>query len=1638
MYDPAISADTLYGNEWIDYEQTYLKIPVAEDGVYQLTVADLVAAGMPSGVDAASLQLFHLGRAVPIHLSTDDILAASDRLEFYGAKNRNQLDRFLWQDPDEQLNPAYSLVSDTSAYYLSWQSQQTPVRLTTTTNDLSDAPAPQLSFLHTEALNFHSHYTKKYEKRAGLNVYRSKYDLGEGFASNLGGANPPMVFTPTHLAPGVAAVSANVRFATNVGSHQIQLTVNNEVLLDEVAPPGYQLLDYTVQVPVAGANPSFTLEVADVDASNTNRQAIASASLTYERVYDFAGAARFQWTVSDSPQPLYLEIAGVDLTAGTPVVYDLTNRTRTVATVENDLVKVLLPPGNGERRLVLQSGGAPTTARPVAFEDYRDVDASFVFLTHPLFINSTAGVLEEYAAFRAADFSTAIVDVEQLYEQFGYGVSRHPIAVRNFASWYKTRAAAAQHLLLVGKAREAFKVRDPASVQEEYGSLFFVPTMGFPGSDNLLVAYPGSKVPQLSIGRIAATSVAELEIYFDKLTGYEAAYDLPQTSADRAWMKRFIHLGGGNNTGEQTSIEFGLANMELEVEQNLVGANVVSFFKSTADAIQSSVSQAIFDEINAGAALITFFGHSSPGTFDYNIDNPDNYLNEGRYPLIFSFGCYSGDQYTTTKSLGERFVFYEQKGAIGFGASRGYGFITELSQYGRHFYQMLGTSHYGKSVGELLQANARHFDNHQSLGMLTLVEQFGFQGDPAVRLYPQEGTDYVVAPNSVRLQPDRISLQLDSVNVAFEVQNIGQTQPDSFNVQVAQELPDGSVRPLRTLRLAATDFSTEVALRVPTLERSSVGQNRLLIRLDTGEEIEELPGLAAEANNDYRNNDGQLGYPFLVADNTAVPVQPERYAIVNTTPTLQALTADAVAAPRAYVLELDTRGDFGSPDKLTTRITQGGGVIRWAPAVSWEAGRTYFWRISPDLTNGLSEYLWETSSFTYLPDSPTGWNQGRYEEWAQNDLQGLQIDSLTSQLDFATDLFDFRIKNKIFEPSDQPTGYVNNSRWSDFFRFNRPQTMTVVVLDAEGRFWFNTKPGEYGSVNSNAARIASYPFEAQLPARRDSLIRFLTEVVPDGHTVFVYNALRGPQYDLDVANWQADSLTLGGLNLFNVLEAQGAGSVRQLKAQMLPYVFGYVKGEGPIYERIAVDIDETFNMELQLDGSLPEGRMRSRLIGPAAAWERLEWSMAVAEPEDSLHISVYGLAANGQRTLLRDALTDATIDLSDVSAQQYPRLQLELFAHDDASRSLPDFNHWRVLFEGLPDVVYDAAAGYTFAADTLQEGQPVRFSSQVANLVPGAAMDSLLVSVALTGRDGNSRTETFRTAPVPGQASIPLTFELSTRGLEGAQRLTVELNADDDQAERTRTNNFLQETLYIRRDATNPSLDVTFDGVRILDGDLVSAEPLIRVTLADENEFLLLTDTNRIELLLTDPQGNTQRLALSDPSVTFEPAVAGQNRAVLTYQPTFTEDGLYRLAVQGTDASDNLSGDRNYEISFEVITESLISNVLNYPNPFTTSTRFVYTLTGSEPPADYRIRVMTASGRIVRELTEADLGPLRVGTHQTDGSWDGTDQFGDPLAKGVYLYRVVMRDAEGNTLDDYDNGTDAYFEKGFGKMVLLR
>lgn len=1649
MWQPMVG-DSLYGNEWIDYEQAdrYFKIKIAEDGIYRLSAEFLAAQGIPvEEINLNQYELYRNGQRVFLHVArATGNLESENFIEFYGKRNRSEIDEYLFKNPQqEMLNLDYSMFNDTSVYFLTWRDEAGEAnQYSIAENDLSgNLPAPEPWIWTTARVNFNSHHFKTYEKISGFDVYYSHFDLAEGFASNRS-ANRDLTLNAPQRSESVATATLDLRLATNIGAHQLQISVDDEIYLDSTFNK-VALLQPTFEVPLTENAIQINLKGA---LGSADQHVLASAKLRYARELDFQNENFYEIELSANNQKRLLNITNFGGDAEEIQLWDLTHQRIFTATRVGEGFQFLYPPTNQTARLLLVTDNAKKEVEQLEaanFINYSERQGDFIILSHPDFMEPTEGEsgVQHYANYRAStiggNYQPTIIDIEQLYDQFAYGIYSHPIAIRNFAHYVQQNWTNPQYFFLIGKGREYRELRTTTQFNAAHRKTFYLPTFGWPGADNLLLADNESATPIFPIGRIAVQNSEQLLIYLEKVKQHEAQVNAPQTIAGRAWMKELLHLGGARGA-EAEQIRQYLNHFENIAERNRFGANVTSVYKTSTDPIQVARSETIFNRINQGVSMISFFGHSSPGSFDFNIDNPANYQNQGKYPLMLSFGCYSGNIFTPSTAISERFVFYENKGALAFGASRGLGFVSSLSQYGNRIYELASEELYGESIGKIFQQAAAHFADRTDIGMGILREQYTLQGDPALRLHSAEGADFVIDNASVQIEPTVVNVQQDSFKIAFEVVNLGLQIADSLQIDIEQQLPDGRKISLKEKWITTPANRQQIILKLPTQGKNSIGQNRLLITLDAANNITELPAFAAEDNNELLDKNGQRGIEFYVTDNTAFPIYPSAYGVVDeATVTLKASTTDAFAPERTYVFELATTPDFNVANLQRGRVTQGGGVVEWQPSANLQNGQTYYWRVSPDSLNTEVGYLWETSSFTYLADGVGEWHQQEVAQLAENELQQVELNAAGNGFKFVDDTRDIYVKNKIYDAQNQPE-YVDNGTpfgspwtWSIFEGMN-----FIVMRPRDSEYWRNPSGGDYESVNTANRTVLVYSYPTDTPENRKKAIDFLENIVPDEHYVIVYSALRTVNSDYQPEDWAADSLLFAGANLFNVLEKQGAQAIRKTETRgAVPYLLMYQKGVAVLDEAIAEDINDVITVNYAFPIAWFEGSMTTQTIGPANSWEemRITFEPSSLTTADSLSIDIIGQQVTGQLdTLLTSA--SLAVDLSEIDAAIYPYLRANINFTDQEERTIPTIKNLTFTYQPAAELALNPQRVFELN-DTLAAGEPIALQIGIEN-VNGAMTDSLDIQFALTSSDGRVQNVIEKYAPLAAKDTLTARLDYPTTVAADVTKMAMIINPNRKPLERTFLNNFGQLDLRVESDRSNPLLRVTFNQRSILQGDIIEPNSQIEVRLTDDNPYLLLTDTSTVEAFLTYPDGQIRRLAFANNTTTFTAATAERNELKVTFQPEFPQDGLYHLRVQGRDVTGNLAGSLAYEVDFEIVRKELISNVLAYPNPFTTSTKFVYTLTGETPPDHYLLQILSASGRVVRELTEMDLGTLKIGRHQTDFAWDGTDSFGERLANGVYLYRLILKNAAGEDYEQYATEADQYFKAGFGKVVLLR
>jgi hypothetical protein len=555
------------------------------------------------------------------------------------------------------------------------------------------------------------------------------------------------------------------------------------------------------------------------------------------------------------------------------------------------------------------------------------------------------------------------------------------------------------------------------------------------------------------------------------------------------------------------------------------------------------------------------------------------------------------------------------------------------------------------------------------------------------------------------------------------------------------------------------------------------------------------------------------------------------------------------------------------------------------------------------------------------------------------------------------------------------------------------------------------------------------------------LENMLANEVPDGHYLLVYSWKYATysyweQYAPDLAT------VFAGLGAPEIGTSQDS----------VPFIFFVRKGfpESAIIE-YGDFIDELLELEAYMSGSLGSGKLIGTETAAALQWNEANWYPASMEEEsDDLSFAVIGITPLGQKTeLFSSEAENVSIDLSVLSPAQYPQIQLQAFLSDTVHLSAPPLDRWHIMHEPAPECALDPNFSFFLNQDTVKEGEMLRLSVAIKNISP-TDMDSLLVHYWTETSSGNRNYISY-----PRQDSLRAgellmdTVYVPTEGLSGTNSMWIEVNPfisgeGYDQPELSHFNNIARLSFYVENDNSNPVLEVSFDGRHILDGELVASKPFILISLRDENPYFIMdseADTSFIKLFLTDPAGEQSpiyfRNSLQPDLVQWTPASSLSRKFSIEYRPELLKDGMYELLVQASDKSGNPSGKNDYRIRFEVNNTPAISHVLNYPNPFSSRTQFVFTLSGAEPPDEMEIRIMTITGKVVKQIRNEELGLLRIGRNQTDFWWDGTDEFGDPLANGIYLYTISAK-RQGQPLEIMETAASPFFSKGVGKMYLMR
>lgn len=213
-------------------------------------------------------------------------------------------------------------------------------------------------------------------------------------------------------------------------------------------------------------------------------------------------------------------------------------------------------------------------------------------------------------------------------------------------------------------------------------------------------------------------------------------------------------------------------------------------------------------------------------------------------------------------------------------------------------------------------------------------------------------------------------------------------------------------------------------------------------------------------------------------------------------------------------------------------------------------------------------------------------------------------------------------------------------------------------------------------------------------------------------------------------------------------------------------------------------------------------------------------------------------------------------------------------------------------------------------------------------------------------------------------------------------------------------------------DNKGPVVDVFMNDEKFVFGGLTNENPTLLLKLFDENG--INTSGNGIGHDITAIlDNNTKDIKILNDF--YETEVDDMQNGTVKFPLEKLSLGRHTLHAKAWDILNN-SGEAYTEFIVEKNAKLAISHILNYPNPFTTKTSFMFEHNKPDQNLDLKIEIFSVSGKLVKTISQTINTP---GYRVSNIEWDGRDDFGDKIGRGVYVYKISLKDDIGNKISEY-------------------
>jgi hypothetical protein len=1583
---------------WITPNRTYLKLYVAEDGMYRLKKSDFTSAGVTTSFDPRTAKLYYMGAQIPMHFQgeQDGVFNDNDYINFFAKRNYGGLTYSREQNNSVAYttDEYYNQYSDTSVYWLDWGGSN-GLRIQTFNNN-STIPFPQ-QFVK-ELVHFETDAIYSLGENFGGGDYRyltTEKLRGEGWYWTILSSNQSVTKTISLPLLSQAGNVATFRVfaypqnkSTIVNEHSLHLIVNGTVI-DTLYSNDSDRIDTTVNFPASLLTTSQnTLEVKYIPASGfAGSMYFDLFEIGYPKAFRFSENSYRSILPQGDTASKSFKISGFN-NLGSLFIYDVANNIRIQQfTTSADTLKFTAK-GNARFEIhndTIRKSPVRIKARQVPDLVSSANGADYMIIYNKLFESQA----EQLRAYRQTsdNYRSYKAEIEDIYDIFGYGME-NPLAVRYFVkhvndNWQLPKI---KYVTLFGRGSLDPKKNKPSSAY--YQNL--IPVYGNPPSDGYFVNFNMGTFfyyPQVAVGRIPVYYTSEAQTVVDKIIAYES-----EPHGD--WNKTYTFITGGGSPYEQYYHQ-QKSNFEafVYVEPPVLSSYAAKVYRTdTSGTVTYNYADSIRNTIDRGSAFVNFRGHAGSHDWEVGMHDPNVLSNGNKLPIVLSLTCFTGENALGDfRGFGERFLYLQGKGAIGFVGTTGWSFGDVGNTFGTYLLQAIKRDTIRK-IGDLTKAAAKGMINDSlSFSVTHTVNCYNLIGDAAAKLRVPKTPEFEIKNEDCKLLnetvlagerqtltilPKNFGLYADTCIIRFELRSNNILISTKDTVYKAFKYRD-------TISYSFTLDSADIYQMTVTLDRN----NRY---------------------NEENENNNTASITIPVKSTTFLALGPVDNSIVyGDSVELSGLNPNLISGVTSRVMvELDTSLSFNSPAKRL--------FINNSPTGPVTKFKTNF-------LQGTEGVLYHWRTFSVVNGDSSGWSV------PMTFIYGGQIRSATGDDDryINAQLYSQIVKSKKKQfPANTLFNTVSNDNGISLYEY--PANLFVRSYGSNGEeasFFSVGEKNVYidGGTNSGLNLIKVKRLNGDIlqflnlkmtsaVSSNDSLLNFLN-TFDSTHYLMLLNAAY---------------FFTGGTTLSSPVKARlrQFGSTKCDSIGLLSYfhTWSFIGYLGAPQSEVSEMFDpccrpapgcvscdhwtesiSTKNVAFRRQSGTVEN-----IVGPANTWVDFSWDF-VSAPNSSIKFDVIGIGPLGNDSLLMsNVTTNKFTALNQIDASLFPKLNLIAKFDIDYNTGgySPLLRSINVNFSPAAELILEKNSLTIGTTD--RKSNLINFSFTYHNagyiFLNETAVDVFRNIISDTSRIFSDTVK--RILKIDSSATYTNSFADNNRSAVTKYIFRVKPVAQI--GEFYLFNNFAEYSTgnAIVSNSGSNTFALMLDGKEISGGEIVSTNPEAVIVYKGTSAPDLMRDTSKLAVRINGRyipyflQGSVNPVFNISSARDF--AAGGSSLMLFNPQLNIGRNTLVLMIRNEQDGIDSLV----YEVSTGG--DLAESELYNYPNPMRDKTSFIFSMNEADAQGNISIRIYTSSGRLIKRLNSV----LQPGLNTIE--WDGKDDDGDFVANGTYLYKLVLEDGNEN------------------------